>query len=226
MNLKDIKKQLNKESNDATPDVLEGVKMSPINRLLKNEKALVALKKTAATLTLLLILAIVVVLSVSIYSLMTQKEDTASKNYTFVSIWTYNNEDEPSRPTSNIYSFIVDGDGQVVFAYDETSQSKLPSPGFLANALPLIPLSGCNGVYVMTSSDRPAFARQFYNELKDAIDHDPRFDTLDVKYHVNDQTSRFMLGESLHTLNGYDSDRFGQAQSINDLCLLYVDFVG
>ena len=38
MKIKDIKKQLKQESGDMTPDVLDRVKISPINRLRQNER--------------------------------------------------------------------------------------------------------------------------------------------------------------------------------------------
>ncbi len=224
MKLKDIKKQLKQESAEATPNVLEKVKVSPINRLLKNEKALVALKKTASTLTLLLVLAIVVILSVSIYALVTQKENLADQNYTFVSLWLYDTTDSDPSETFTIYSFVVNGDGEIIFAYDEKTDTILPSPAFLGNALSILSTDGFTGIKVMTTSDRPGFARQFFNDIYDAIQLDSRFDNMSVEYHVNDQMSRFMFGESLHTLKGYDSVKFNNAKTINELCSLYVEF--
>ena len=70
MKVKDIKNQLNKETGDNTPDVLESVKASPINKLKKDEKNLVAFKKTMATLILAFLLVILVVLSIAIHGMM------------------------------------------------------------------------------------------------------------------------------------------------------------
>ena len=69
MKLKDIKDQLNKETDENTPDVLDNVKVSPINKLKKNEKSMVVFKKTMATLILAFLLAILVVLSIAIHGL-------------------------------------------------------------------------------------------------------------------------------------------------------------
>ena len=117
MKIKDIKKQLNQESSDITPDVLDRVKISPINRLRQNEKAMRVFKTTVASLILLLMATIVVILSVSIYAYMTQKPDLADENYTFVSVWVYEGEPlagagggvNPPANQSHIRSFVVDG---------------------------------------------------------------------------------------------------------------------
>lgn len=228
MKTKDIKKMLKEESGDMTPDVLNKVKVSPINRLLKGEKALRVFKTTMFSLTLLLMAVIIVILSVSIYALMTQSEDVADQNYTLVSVWVYRGEadDSPTAtPNDNIYTYIVNGDGQVVFAYDETSQMVMPSPAFLGNAVNDIPTTGATAIYVFTTSDRPAFARQFYNEIRSAIDNHDTFSVgVGVNYHVNDEMSRFMMGASVSALPGYNHEKFLEAEDVNDICALYVEF--
>lgn len=229
MKTKDIKKMLKEESGDMTPDVLNKVKVSPINRLLKGEKALRVFKTTMFSLTLLLMAVIIVILSVSIYALMTQSEDVADQNYTLVSVWVYRGETDGS-PTSatqddNFYTYIVNGDGQVIFAYDETNQTVMPSPAFLGNAVNDISTTGATAIYVFATSDRPAFARQFYNEIRSAIDNNDTFSGgVGVNYHVNDEMSRFMMGASVSALPAYNHEKFLEAEDVNDICALYVEF--
>ena len=230
MKIKDIKKQLKQESGDMTPDVLDRVKISPINRLRQNEKAMRVFKQTIASLILLILAAIVIILSVSIYAYMTQKPDTAEENYTFVSVWINSGSEDTdlsdglSSTDSAIISFVVDGDGQVVFAYNETAGTVLPSPGYIGNAVSLLNGDGATAVYVMATSDRPAFQRNCYNELKTTIADSGVFGDTPVNYHIGDSLSRFMMGTSINSLKGFDHDRFVEAESVNDLCALYVEF--
>lgn len=232
MKIKDIKKQLNQESSDITPDVLDRVKISPINRLRQNEKAMRVFKTTVASLILLLMATIVVILSVSIYAYMTQKPDLADENYTFVSVWVYDGEPlagagggvNPPANQSHIRSFVVDGNGKVVFAYDETDGVVLPAGVYVESIVDVIDVTGATQVFVMTSSDRPAFQRQFYNALRNEIETDDAFVGVSVEYHVGDDFAHFMMGASLTALDGYDGDKLETAETINDLCALYVEF--
>jgi hypothetical protein len=231
MKIKDIKKQLNKEAGDITPDVLGRVKISPINRLRNNEKALRVFKTTMMSLILLIMASIIIILSVSIYAYMTQKPDRADENYTFVSLWVYEGEpivdgtvQVPPREDSHILSFVVDGDGKVVFAYDETDAYSLPSNFYVGEVVDLVDLADAKAVYVFTTSDRPAFQRQFYNVIRGKIELTPSFDGIATQYHVGDSSARNTLTKSVLALNGFDSARYDNATTINDLCILYVEF--
>jgi hypothetical protein len=231
MKIKDIKKQLNKEAGDITPDVLGRVKISPINRLRNNEKALRVFKTTMMSLILLIMASIIIILSVSIYAYMTQKPDRADENYTFVSLWVYEGDpivdgtvQVPPREDCHILSFVVDGDGKVVFAYDETSAYSLPSNFYVGEVVDLVDLADAKAVYVFTTSDRPAFQRQFYNVIRGEIELTPSFEGIATQYHVGDSSARNTLTKSVLALNGFDSARYDNATTINDLCILYVEF--
>lgn len=232
MKVKDIKKQLNQETGNITPDVLGRVKISPINRLRQNEKALRVFKTTIASLILLLMAAIVIILSVSIYAYMTQRPSLAEENYTFVSLWVYDGPSlagtggdiRPTQEDSHILNFVVDGDGKVIFAYDETSKAPLPANFYVGEVVDMIDPSGATAIYVMATSDRPAFQRQFSTAIRNQIEEDGLFEGIPVNYHVGDSLARFMMGASLNALDGFDNSRLEDAETVNDLCALYVEF--
>jgi hypothetical protein len=79
-------------------------------------------------------------------------------------------------------------------------------------------------VYVFTTSDRPAFQRQFYNVIRGKIELTPSFDGIATQYHVGDSSARNTLTQSVLALNGFDSAQYDNATTINDLCILYVEF--
>jgi hypothetical protein len=69
MKLKDIKKGLKKEAEARVPDVIDGAKKAPINRLLTVTTPEEQRKKRTATLLLVFVLAIIIVISVAVFSL-------------------------------------------------------------------------------------------------------------------------------------------------------------
>ena len=126
MKLKDIKKQLNKETDENTPDVLDNVKVSPINKLKKNEKSMTVFKKTMATLILVFLLAILVVLSIAIHGLVSQ-DDGKIDNFTFLSIRIYDGTDQNGLDSDDlkIYNLILDDNGKILLVYDQNTNENL-----------------------------------------------------------------------------------------------------
>ena len=170
MKLKDIKKQLNKETDENTPDVLDNVKVSPINKLKKNEKSMTVFKKTMATLILVFLLAILVVLSIAIHGLVSQ-DDGKIDNFTFLSIRIYDGTDQNGLDSDDlkIYNLILDDNGKILLVYDQNTNEKLATPRNFEDITDIIDCESGSTIYIIGASDGPAYARQFARGVEDII---------------------------------------------------------
>lgn len=227
MKTKDIKSLLNKETGESTPDVLDNVKISPINKLKKNEKSLVAFKKTMATLILVFLLVIVVVLSIAIHGYTTQGS-TAIDHFTFLSLRIYDGADNDGLGSDSlkVYNFILDDNGKILLAYNESSLQKLTTPNEFTDIADLIDYNGEATIYLIGASDSPAYARQFARAVEECISENSSFDGARIIAHVNDGTSKSILSASTKALDGYKADEHSSYTTVNELCALYISLVG
>ena len=227
MKTKDIKSLLNKETGENTPDVLDNVKISPINKLKKNEKSLVAFKKTMATLILVFLLVIVVVLSIAIHGYTTQDSATID-HFTFLSLRIYDGTDADgiTADSTKAYSFILDDNGKIILAYNDSTGEKLASPNEFSGIAEIIDYRGEATIFLVGTSDSPAFAKQFAKGVEECLKNNSKFDDVRIVTHVNDSTSKSILSSSAKALPGYDADQHSQYTSVNELCSLYVSLVG
>ena len=217
MKTKDIKTLLNKETGENTPDVLDNVKVSPINKLKNNEKSLVAFKKTMATLILVFLLVIVVVLSVAIHGYTTQVRETTKSNMTFMSLRLASSpEDTPTKA----YNFIIDGTGRIILAFDEMKGDTLHTPTNFEDILDLLEYNGEGTIFIVASSDRPAFAKQFGVYMAETIEKDDNFDGVKIISHVNETVSRNTFENAISVLPSDEKVDYG-TKNINELCALY-----
>ncbi|MBO7222001.1 MAG: hypothetical protein J6V37_03015, partial [Clostridia bacterium] len=191
MKTKDIKSLLNKETGENTPDVLDNVKISPINKLKKNEKSLVAFKKTMATLILVFLLVIVVVLSIAIHGYTTQDSATID-HFTYLSLRVYDGTDPDGITADSVkaYSFILDEKGKIILAYNESAGERLATPNEFNDIADLIDYKGEATIFLVGTSDNPAFARQFARGVEDCLKNNADFDGVRIIAHVNDSTSK------------------------------------
>lgn len=224
MKLKDIKDQLHKETGENTPDVLDNVKVSPINKLKKNEKSLVVFKKTMATLILVFLLAILVVLSIAIHSLVVQ--DSGAIHFTFLSLRVYDGTDQNGLESEDlrIYNFILDDDGRILLAYDESNHEKLPTPREFDDILDTINYDGESTIYLIGASDGPADARKFAGGVEDCMLRSSAFDDVKVVSHINNSLSKSILSKSLSSLPGFDSSKHN-SDKVNEQCSIYLTLV-
>ena len=227
MKTKDIKSQLNKETGNNTPDILESVKISPINKLKKHEKNLVAFKKSIATLILAFLLIIVVVLAVAIHGLTTQHPATI-ENFTFLSLRICDKDDADGLESDDleIYNFILDDNGKILLVYNENSLQKMSTPNEYSDVLDLIECNGDSRIYIIGASDSPAFARQFARGMESCFARDEEYKDITFVNHINDSISKSIAGKSLSLLPNYNSDLLSNDNSINKICELYVSLVG
>ena len=223
MKVKDIKNQLNKETGDNTPDVLENVKASPINKLKKDEKNLVAFKKTMATLILAFLLVILVVLSIAIHGLTTQ-DDGAIDHFTFLSLRLYDGTDGNGLESGNLktYNFILNENGKVLLAYNQTTNEKLSTPNKFEDILDIINYNGEGTIYVVGASDSPAYARQFARAIEDTISQKTDFAGAKIVAHINNSLSKTLATSSVKLLPDFDSNEHTDIDSINKICTLYL----
>ena len=221
MKIKDIKSQLNKESGENTPDVLDNVKKSPINKLKKDEKSMVAFKKTMATLILAFLLVIVVVLSIAIHGYTTQMSNKID-HFSFLSIRVYDGTDVDGLSTDGlkIYNFVLDDNGKVIVAYNESAREKIATPNEFDDILDTVDYNGEATIYIVGASDSPAFARQYASALEDCILRHGDYEDVNIVSHVNDALSKNIVATSVSLLPGYKSEDAKDA-NVNKLCSLY-----
>ena len=226
MKTKDIKSMLKKEATENSPEVLDNVKVSPINKLKKDEKSLVAFKKTMATLILVFLLVILIVLSVAIHGYMTQTT-SAIENFTFMSVRIYNGTDSNGLESNGlkIYNLIIDDNGRIVLAYNETTGEKLASPTEFDDFVDLLDYDGEPTIYIVGASDGPAFARQYNRAIEDVLSADEKFEGANFVYHINDNTARNLITKSVTTLDGFDSSEHTEIDTIDSLCSIYLSIL-
>ena len=222
MKIKDIKSQLKKETGENTPEVLDSVKKSPINKLKKDEKSMVAFKKTMATLILAFLLVIVVVLSVAIHGYTTQRSNSID-HFSFLSIRIYDGTDENGLESDGlkIYNFVLDDNGKVIIAYNESSMETIAPPNQFDDILDVLDYDGEATIYIIGASDSPAFARQYAGAIEDCMLRNDDFDGANIIPHVNESLSKNLVAVSVSLLPGYNSEDAKDA-NINKLCSLYV----
>jgi hypothetical protein len=224
MKTKDLKTLLNKETDETTPDVLDNVKISPINKLKSNEKSMVAFKKTMSTLILVFLSVIVVVLSVAIHGLTTQS--SATVNFTFLSIRVYDGTGDGLTDTSaKVYNFILDDNGKTVLAYNQSTNEKMAKPSRFEDILDAINYNGESTIYIIGASDSPAYARQFARGIEDFMLNDDTFVCAKIIAHVNNQLSKDIVASSTALLPNYNEKDGKEANSVNKLCTLYITLV-
>ena len=223
MKVKDIKNQLDKETGENTPDVLDNVKTSPINKLKKNEKSLVAFKKTMATLILAFLLVILVVLSVAIHGLTTQ-DDGAIDHFTFLSLRIDNGNGEGGLDSEDlkVYNFILDEHGKVLLAHNQVTNEKLSIPNKFEDILNIINYDGEGTVYVIGASDSPAYARQFARAIEDILGRNDNFRSAKIVAHINNSLSKTIATDSVKLLPNFDSKNQEDLDSVNKVCSLYL----
>ena len=221
MKTKDIKTLLNKETGENTPDVLDNVKVSPINKLKKNEKSLVAFKKTMATLILVFLLVIIVVLSVAIHGYTTQVRETTKSNMTFMSLRLASS---PQDAPTKAYNFIIDGTGRIIIAFDEIKGDALNTPTDFEDILDLLEYNGEGAIFIVASSDRPAFAKQFGVYMAETIEKDDSFDGIKIISRVNETASRNTFESAISALPNDEKVDYS-TKNINELCALYSSLI-
>lgn len=226
MKLKDIKKQLNKETDENTPDVLDNVKVSPINKLKKNEKSMTVFKKTMATLILVFLLAILVVLSIAIHGLVSQ-DDGKIDNFTFLSIRIYDDTDQNGLDSDDlkIYNLILDDNGKILLVYDQNTHEKLATPRNFEDITDIIDCESGSTIYIIGASDGPAYARQFARGVEDIIAKDSDFEDAKIVTHINDTLSKTTASESVALLPGFNANEHTDLDSINKVCALYLTLI-
>lgn len=226
MKLKDIKKQLNKETDENTPDVLDNVKVSPINKLKKNEKSMTVFKKTMATLILVFLLAILVVLSIAIHGLVSQ-DDGKIDNFTFLSIRIYDGTDQNGLDSDDlkIYNLILDDNGKILLVYDQNTNEKLATPRNFEDITDIIDCESGSTIYIIGASDGPAYARQFARGVEDIIAKDSDFEDAKIVTHINDTLSKTTASESVALLPGFNANEHTDLGSINKVCALYLTLI-
>lgn len=226
MKLKDIKKQLNKETDENTPDVLDNVKVSPINKLKKNEKSMTVFKKTMATLILVFLLAILVVLSIAIHGLVSQ-DDGKIDNFTFLSIRIYDGTDQNGLDSDDlkIYNLILDDNGKILLVYDQNTNEKLATPRNFEDITDIIDCESGSTIYIIGASDGPAYARQFARGVEDIIAKDSDFEDVKIVTHINDTLSKTTASESVALLPGFNANEHTDLGSINKVCALYLTLI-
>ena len=226
MKLKDIKKQLNKETDENTPDVLDNVKVSPINKLKKNEKSMTVFKKTMATLILVFLLAILVVLSIAIHGLVSQ-DDGKIDNFTFLSIRIYDGTDQNGLDSDDlkIYNLILDDNGKILLVYDQNTHEKLATPRNFEDITDIIDCESGSTIYIIGASDGPAYARQFARGVEDIIAKDSDFEEAKIVTHINDTLSKTTASESVALLPGFNANEHTDLGSINKVCALYLTLI-
>ena len=226
MKLKDIKKQLNKETDENTPDVLDNVKVSPINKLKKNEKSMTVFKKTMATLILVFLLAILVVLSIAIHGLVSQ-DDGKIDNFTFLSIRIYDGTDQNGLDSDDlkIYNLILDDNGKILLVYDQNTNEKLATPRNFEDITDIIDCESGSTIYIIGASDGPAYARQFARGVEDIIAKDSDFEDAKIVTHINDTLSKTTASESVALLPGFNANEHTNLGSINKVCALYLTLI-
>lgn len=226
MKLKDIKKQLNKETDENTPDVLDNVKVSPINKLKKNEKSMTVFKKTMATLILVFLLAILVVLSIAIHGLVSQ-DDGKIDNFTFLSIRVYDGTDQNGLDSDDlkIYNLILDDNGKILLVYDQNTHEKLATPRNFEDITDIIDCESGSTIYIIGASDGPAYARQFARGVEDIIAKDSDFEDAKIVTHINDTLSKTTASESVALLPGFNANEHTDLGSINKVCALYLTLI-
>ena len=221
MKTKDIKTLLNKETGENTPDVLDNVKVSPINKLKKNEKSLVAFKKTMATLILVFLLVIIVVLSVAIHGYTTQVRETTKSNMTFMSLRLASS---PQDTPTKAYNFIIDGTGRIIIAFDEIKGAALNTPTDFEDILDLLEYNGEGAIFIVASSDRPAFAKQFGVYMAETIENNDSFDGIKIISRVNETASRNTFENAISALPNDEKVDYS-TKNINELCALYSSLI-
>ena len=221
MKTKDIKTLLNKETGENTPDVLDNVKVSPINKLKKDEKNLVAFKKTMATLILVFLLATVVVLSVAIHGYTTQVRETTKSNMTFMSLRL---ADSPEDTPTKAYNFVIDGTGRFVLAFDEINGKSLDTPTNFEDVLALVDYNGEGTIFIVASSDRPAFAKQFGVYMAETIEKDSTFVGVRIISRVNESASRKTFENAISALPNDEKVDYN-TKTVNELCSLYASLI-
>lgn len=223
MKLKDIKDQLNKETDKNTPDVLDNVKVSPINKLKKNEKSMVVFKKTMATLILAFLLAILVVLSIAIHGLVSQ-DDGKIDNFTFLSIRIYDGTDQDGLSSSDLktYNFILDDNGNILLVHNQNTNEKLAIPRAFEDITDIIGYNGESTIYIIGASDGPAYARQFARGVEDIIMRDSDFEGATIVTHINNSLSKEIASKSVTLLPDFNADEHKDLDSVNKVCTLYL----